>query len=179
MQKSVKMAKNCGVKLLRLQRRPANPMQGLLQAGSITFPAALGRGGISAFKREGDGATPRGRHRLVHGFYRGARPPAALTLARLTRRMVWCDAPAHPAYNRLSRLPLPVSHERLWRDDRLYDVCIVMDWNMRQRKRGCGSAIFFHLARPGFLPTEGCVALSARDMRRLLPFIGPDTVLIV
>ena len=66
-------------------------------------------------------------------------------------------------------MPYRVSHERMMRDDRLYDACLVLDWNIRPRRRSRGSAIFFHLARPGFKPTEGCVAVSAQAMRRLLP----------
>jgi L,D-peptidoglycan transpeptidase YkuD (ErfK/YbiS/YcfS/YnhG family) len=93
--------------------------------------------------------------------------------------MLWCDATGHASYNRPVRAPFASSHERLKREDALYDICIVMDWNIRMRKRSCGSAIFFHLAKPGYTPTEGCVAISARDMRRLLPHLGPKTVLQV
>ncbi len=93
--------------------------------------------------------------------------------------MLWCDASADPNYNRPVRAPFKPSHERLKREDELYDICVVMDWNVRMRKRGCGSAIFFHIARPGFTPTEGCVAISSRDMRRLLPHLDRKTVLQV
>ncbi len=93
--------------------------------------------------------------------------------------MLWCDAVGNPNYNRPVRAPFKPSHEKLRRDDELYDICIVLDWNLTARKRRCGSAIFFHLARPGYMPTEGCVAIAPHDMRRLLPFLGKDTVLQV
>ncbi len=84
----------------------------------------------------------------------------------------WCDAPGNRNYNRLVRLPYRASHERMRRQDGLYDVCIVLDWNIRERRQGRGSAIFLHLARPGYAPTEGCIALSRRDMARLLPHLA-------
>ena len=77
------------------------------------------------------------------------------------------------------RLPYPASHERLWRQDHLYDVVIVLDYNLEYPVAGAGSAIFLHQARPGFLPTEGCVAIAPEAMRRLLPRLGPGTMLTV
>ncbi|GEO85854.1 hypothetical protein GCM10007920_14960 [Ciceribacter naphthalenivorans] len=144
--------------------------------------AALGRSGVTGLKREGDGATPRAAMRLLFGYRRGERMgalPTALPVKRIRKTMLWCDAPGHPAYNRPVTTPFAASHEKLLRDDHLYDVCIVLDWNILSRRRGCGSAIFFHLARPGYTPTEGCVALSPADMRRLLPFLNDRTVLRV
>lgn len=91
----------------------------------------------------------------------------------------WCDAPADANYNRPVRLPYGPSHERMWRDDRLYDAVIVLDWNIGKRMRNRGSAIFLHIARPGYLPTEGCVAVSPRDMVWLLCHVSRGTVLKV
>jgi len=119
---------------------------------------------------------------LRYAYYRGGRaalPSTALPLRRIRSDMLWCDASDHPSYNRPVRAPFGASHERLRREDELYDICIVMDWNMSMRKRSCGSAIFFHIARPGYTPTEGCVAISARDMGRLLPHLSARTKLQV
>ncbi len=91
----------------------------------------------------------------------------------------WCDDPTDRNYNRPVRLPYRTSAEKMRRDDELYDVCIVLDWNMSDRRRGRGSAIFLHIAKPGYQPTEGCVAISQRDMTRLLRFVSRDTVLCV
>lgn len=167
---------------LVVRAAPRDQRRAILQAGSLTIPAALGRSGRTSRKREGDGATPIGVMRLLHGYHRNDRvalPPTCLPSRVIGNAMLWCDAPGHACYNRPVRAPFAFSHECLKRSDELYDVCIVMDWNIRSRKRSCGSAIFFHIARPGYTPTEGCVAISLRDMRRLLPHMGPDTLLQV
>lgn len=119
---------------------------------------------------------------LLYAYHRGDRikpPQSQLRLLRTRGDMLWCDANGHPNYNRPVRAPFKASHERIERVDELYDICVVMDWNMRMRKRGCGSAIFFHIARPGFTPTEGCVAIRHRDMCRLLPHLDRRTILQV
>jgi L,D-peptidoglycan transpeptidase YkuD (ErfK/YbiS/YcfS/YnhG family) len=90
--------------------------------------------------------------------------------------MLWCDAPGHALYNRPARSPLAASHERMMREDHLYDICLVMDWNVVSRRQGRGSAIFFHLARPGLAPTEGCIAIRLADMRRLLALVKKGTM---
>lgn len=154
--------------------RPRDPRQGILRLGPHAFACALGRSGLSPFKREGDGATPIGRFAVLSGYFR--RVPAGdlgvgrarLRLAPSHARLGWCDAPFDRNYNRPVRIPYPASHERMARPDGLYDVCLVLDWNVTERRQGRGSAIFLHLARPGFAPTEGCVAVSRRTMARLL-----------
>lgn len=107
-------------------------------------------------------------------------PHTRLTVRR-TRPGVdgWCDAPTHAAYNRPVRLPFPASTESMARQDRLYDFVVVLDWNMRRRARGAGSAIFLHVARPGYPPTAGCVAVSPADMLRLAPHLSTRTRLRV
>jgi len=162
---------------------PGNPRQAIVQAGSLTFRAALGRSGRTSRKREGDGATPIAAMRLLYGYYRrdhhAANLASGLSMAPIRRSMLWCDAASDANYNRPVKTPFAASHEAMMRKDHLYDICLVMDWNISSRRRSCGSAIFFHLARPGYQPTEGCVAISRRDMLRLLPLIGPETVVRV
>ncbi|PYB74166.1 MULTISPECIES: L,D-transpeptidase family protein [Rhizobium] len=167
---------------LVVRAAPLDARRAILQAGSLRIPAAIGRSGRTSHKREGDGATPIATMPLRFAYHRGDRISflrTPLPLSRVRETMLWCDAPDHPSYNRPVSAPFQASHEKLARDDRLYDVCVVMDWNMRTRKRGCGSAIFFHIARPDYAPTEGCVAISSRDMQRLLPHLGPNTRLQV
>lgn len=168
-------------RLLVVRPRPGRPTQGLLKAGNSVFPCALGRGGITANKREGDGGTPLGRMRLLSGFVRDRRFVfrSALPLAPITPDLGWCEVPHDRNYNRPVRIPYKVSHERMMRDDTLYDACIVLDWNIKPRNRGRGSAIFFHLARPGFTPTQGCVAVTHKVMARLLPRLSRRVVLEV
>lgn len=170
------------VSRLVVRPAPCDQRRAILQAGQLTFPAALGRSGRTSRKREGDGATPIAIMPLLFAYRRGDRGPwtaTSLPMRISQPNMLWCDAVNDPNYNRPVRSPFHPSHEKLQREDELYDVCIVADWNLRSRKRGCGSAIFFHIARPGYTPTEGCVAISPRDMRRLLPYLGRKTVLHV
>ncbi len=168
--------------LLKVRRRPGSNCEGLLAAGPLVLRCALGKGGVSSRKREGDGATPLGRMRVLGGFCRtdglvARRSPLRLTPIRA--ELGWCDAPADRNYNRPVDLPYGASCEKMRRADHLYDICLVLDWNIAPRNRNRGSAIFMHLARPGYLPTEGCVALSPRDMARLLPLLTSASVVEV
>lgn len=171
------------LRVLTVRARPGQRSKGLLRAGPLVFPCALGRGGISAAKREGDGATPLAAMRVLGGYFRADHFAAArrtrLAMAPIDADLGWCEVPGDRNYNRPVRLPYPVSHEYMRRPDRLYDVCLVLDWNISPRRRGRGSAIFFHLARPDFSPTQGCVAVSARTMARLLPLMSGRTTLKV
>ncbi|MBX3598716.1 MAG: hypothetical protein KF874_14195 [Rhizobiaceae bacterium] len=170
-----------GIRQITVRARPGVPTQGLMNVSGVVFPCALGRVGITAFKREGDGGTPLARMRLLEGYVRDGRFPyrSQLPLARIGPKLGWCEVPSDRNYNRPVRMPYAASHERMLRDDHLYDACIVLDWNIRPRVRGKGSAIFFHLARPGYEPTAGCVAVTAQVMRRLLPKLSRHTVLTV
>ena len=146
------------------------------------IPCSIGRSGITSIKREGDGATPRAAMRMIYGFYRRGfafKRITPLALKAIGASDGWCDAPADRNYNRPVRLPYAASHEKMLRGDGLYDICIVLDWNVTCRRRGRGSAIFLHLARPDGGPTEGCIAISKRDMARLLPLISHRTRLLV
>jgi L,D-peptidoglycan transpeptidase YkuD (ErfK/YbiS/YcfS/YnhG family) len=156
---------------LRVGGRSRSAMRGWLRLGSLVLPCALGRGGRSFRKREGDGATPSGVWETVAVLYRAdriRRPRTALPVRPLKPDDGWCDDVGDRNYNRAVRHPYPASAERLWRQDSLYDVIVVLDHNRRPRVQGAGSAIFMHLATPGYRPTEGCVALSKRDLLLVL-----------
>lgn len=144
---------------------------GLLRFRGETLRCAIGKGGISADKREGDGATPIGLlalRRVLWRADRGPRPATPLPCEPIAPEDGWCDDPTHRDYNLAIRLPHPARHERLWRDDSVYDVIAVLGWNDAPVQRGRGSAIFLHVARVDFAPTEGCVALPERELRRVL-----------
>ena len=156
--------------------------QGKLDLGHVQFPCALGRGGRRPKRCEGDGVTPCGAWPIRHVLYRPdriARPHTALPVAPLRPDMGWCDAVGDANYNRLVTLPYAASHERLWREDHLYDVVVILGVNDFPRSKGRGSAIFMHLARPGYLPTEGCVALSRPDMLKALAMLRPGAPLVI
>jgi L,D-peptidoglycan transpeptidase YkuD (ErfK/YbiS/YcfS/YnhG family) len=155
----------------RLVLTRASARQGILAFGPFRWRCALGPAGVRARKREGDGATPRGTFRLLTVHYRAdriARPHTPLPIRQLRSRDGWADAPGDRNYNRSVSLPYPASHERMWRDDRLYDVVVSLDHNTRPRIRGHGSCIFLHVAAPGFTPTAGCIALRRADLVKLL-----------
>jgi L,D-peptidoglycan transpeptidase YkuD (ErfK/YbiS/YcfS/YnhG family) len=139
---------------------------------------ALGRGGVIAggAKREGDGCSPAGLWPLRRVLWRpdrGPTPATRLPHAPLSPNDGWCDAPTDTAYNRPVTLPYRASAEALWREDRLYDLIIVLGHNDTPVIPGAGSAIFIHLARPDFAPTEGCIALAAADLIHLLAHSRP------
>jgi L,D-peptidoglycan transpeptidase YkuD (ErfK/YbiS/YcfS/YnhG family) len=145
---------------------------------------ALGPGGVvpAGAKREGDGATPAGLWPLRRVLWRpdrGEKPATRLPNAPLTEADGWCDALDDPAYNQPVRLPYPASAERLWREDRVYDLIIVLGYNDDPVIQGAGSAIFLHLARPDYSPTEGCVAVAAADLLHLLSLARPGDALRV
>jgi L,D-peptidoglycan transpeptidase YkuD (ErfK/YbiS/YcfS/YnhG family) len=145
--------------------------QGKLHLGALRIPCALGRGGRRPKGGEGDGITPTGCWTFRAVLYRPdreRRPATGLAATPVAPDFGWCDAPGDANYNRLVRLPYAASHERLWREDPLYDLLAVLGFNDGPRASGRGSAIFVHLARPGYTPTEGCIALARADMLRLL-----------
>lgn len=139
---------------------------------------SLGPAGVTCFKREGDGATPAGDFPLRRVLFRKDRlaaPATRLPVAPIGRDDGWCDDPGDANYNRQVRLPYSASAERLWRADGVYDVLVVLGHNDDPVVPGAGSAIFLHVARPDFGPTEGCIAVALPDLLRLLGACGPET----
>jgi len=151
---------------------------------SLDAPCALGRAGMidAASKREGDGKTPVGTYSFRQVFYRAdkmAEPRTILTSTPLSKALGWCDDPVHKQYNQLVQLPFASSHEKLWRDDTLYDLVLVIGHNDAPVVPELGSAIFVHVAKGGFLPTEGCVALERPALLALLSLIRPGDQLMI
>jgi len=164
--------------LIRVRPGTSGASRGVLLAGRHAIPVALGRSGVAANKREGDGATPRGRFRLIRLWWRADRAPRPRTLLPvrcIDPALAWCENPADRRYNRQFRRSANEPGDRLWRDDRLYDLVIELSHNTRPRVAGRGSAVFMHVARPDRSSTAGCVALDAKDLRRLLGRLVPQT----
>jgi L,D-peptidoglycan transpeptidase YkuD (ErfK/YbiS/YcfS/YnhG family) len=146
-------------------------VNGLLRMGRLVFRCAIGRGGARADKAEGDGATPIALLPLRRVLYRADRvaaPACAVAVEPIGPGDGWCDDPAHADYNRPVPLPHPARHERLWREESLYDIVGVLGWNDAPVVKGRGSAIFLHVARADLSPTEGCIALPERELRAVL-----------
>jgi len=167
---------------MTVRRKPGNPTRGWLIAGQLSLPVALGRGGVKANKREGDGATPRGTFRLKRLWWRAerhARPATLLPAQRIKPDDGWCEDPSDRHYNRPVKVPPQAKADRLARADALYDFIVEIDHNTRPRVAGRGSAVFIHVARPRLAPTAGCVALELSSLRRLLARVGPRTRIVV
>ncbi|HSB58026.1 MAG TPA: L,D-transpeptidase family protein [Methyloceanibacter sp.] len=167
---------------IALRRAPGNPREGRLALAHGVRRAALGRSGAKALKREGDGATPLGRFSVRQVLFRAdrvTRPRTPFPLRVLRADDGWCEDPADRNYNRLVKLSPRSGADRLTRDDHLYDLVLVLGHNDRPRVKGQGSAIFVHLARPGYAPTAGCIALSRHDMLMLLAELRRGSAIVV
>ena len=163
--------------MVNVRVRPdPNGTTGRVTWGGRTVPCSLGRAGVRADKREGDGATPAGRFAVRSVLYRPdrlARPRTGLPVAALSPVDGWCDDPGSPAYNRRVVLPFAAGHEALWRADGLYDLIVVIGHNDDPPVPGRGSAVFVHCRRVDGGPTAGCVALAPSDLLDLLAVMTP------
>jgi len=151
--------------------------------GSRRWRCVVGAGGVREDKVEGDAATPAGVFPLRHIFFRNDRVvlprPLALPARPIADHDGWCDDPRSPAYNRLVRVPNEWSHEKMWREDGLYDIVVVVGYNDDPPEGEWGSAIFLHIAGEGYAATRGCIAFARHDMLELLTLLTPDTRLHV
>src|SRR5258705_13163705 len=170
------------LRTLHVHAAPGARTRGVLVAGPLAIPVALGRGGVLANKREGDGGTPRGRFRLVRLWWRADRAPRPATLLpsrTIGPRDAWCEDPADRHYNRHIEIPVDAPGDRLRREDHLYDFIIEISHNARPRVARRGSAVFVHVAKPGLAPTAGCVAMPQARLHHLLKKIGPGTRIVI
>jgi L,D-peptidoglycan transpeptidase YkuD (ErfK/YbiS/YcfS/YnhG family) len=167
---------------ITVRRRPGLPTQGVLTFDGCAIAVALGRGGLKANKREGDGGTPLGTFRPLRLWWRKdryTRPKTALPARAIAKDDGWCEDPSSRHYNRPIRLAAESNADRLMRADHLYDFIVEIDQNTRPRVAGRGSAVFLHLARPGFAPTAGCIAMTRASMLRLLARLNRRTRIVV
>ncbi len=153
-----------------------------LEIDGNSYPCAMGKNGITSIEnsREGDGMTPLGHYPLRYGLYRDDRiciPPCTLQFHQIRKNDGWCDTPHDDAYNRPVRLPYPTGAESLYKDSHVYDIIIVLGHNDTPPIPDMGSAIFLHIARDGYQPTQGCVAIHKDDMLELLPQLTPETTI--
>lgn len=155
-----------------------------LEAGGKRYACRIGRAGLAeeGKKREGDLKTPRGVFPLRCVYYRPDRiapPKTALPIIPLTPEDGWCDDPAHAMYNRFVKLPFDGRHEKLWREDHVYDLIIPLGYNDDPVVAGTGSAIFMHLMREDGIGTEGCVAMKREDLVGVVERVSGDVRMVV
>ena len=140
---------------------------------------AVGKRGISIKKKEGDFITPKGTFKIREIFYRKDRVQNLITRLKKTvirKNMGWCDDPKSKKYNKLIYFPFKHSAEKLYRSENIYDIILVLNFNMNPVKKNKGSAIFIHIAKKGFQPTQGCIALNKSEMIKLVKSIKKNTV---
>jgi len=179
---SMTVQKRDSLDRITIRSRAGNRQQGWLTAGPLTIPVALGRGGILANKREGDGGTPRGQFHPVRLWWRGdrhIRPQTPLPVRRILATDAWSEDPSDRHYNRPIRATHGQPGDRLTREDHLYDFIIEIDHNTKPRITGRGSAVFLHLARKSFTPTAGCVGMTRNAMLQLLSRIDARTRIVI
>jgi L,D-peptidoglycan transpeptidase YkuD (ErfK/YbiS/YcfS/YnhG family) len=168
--------------MIRIRAAAGDPRRGWLTAAGQTVPVALGRGGIRANKREGDGGTPKGIFRPRQLWWRAdryPRPRTFLPVRAIGPEDAWCEDPSSRHYNQPVRRNRTRAGDRLRRDDHLYDFIVEIDHNTSPPIKGRGSAVFLHLARENFGPTAGCVSMTKSGMLRLLQRLGPDTKIVI
>jgi L,D-peptidoglycan transpeptidase YkuD (ErfK/YbiS/YcfS/YnhG family) len=167
---------------VRIRAAAGQRNRGWLTAGRQTIKVAIGRGGIRANKREGDGGTPKGTFHPLRLWWRAdrhPRPSTFLPVRAITPEAAWCEDVSSRHYNQPLRRAAKDGGDRLTRDDHLYDFVIEIDHNTRPRIAGRGSAVFLHLARKDFSPTAGCVSMTESAMLRLLKRLGPRTRIVI
>jgi L,D-peptidoglycan transpeptidase YkuD (ErfK/YbiS/YcfS/YnhG family) len=174
--------RNRPVSAIWIRAAAGDPRRGWLMAAGQPVPVALGRGGIIANKREGDGGTPKGTFRPRQLWWRAdrhRRPDTFLPCRAIRPEDAWCEDPHSRHYNQPLRLDTDHGGDRLTRDDHLYDFIVEIDHNTSPRIAGLGSAVFLHLARENFGPTAGCVSMTKSAMLRLLRRLGPQTRIVI
>jgi L,D-peptidoglycan transpeptidase YkuD (ErfK/YbiS/YcfS/YnhG family) len=168
--------------VLIVQADSAETSQGWATLGARRWRCTVGEGGIREDKVEGDAATPAGEYPLRRIYFRNDRlvlPKVRLPARPISEHDGWCDDPRSATYNRLVHVPNDWSAEKMWREDGLYDLVVVVGYNDDPPEGEWGSAIFLHIAREDYAPTKGCVAFSQADLMELVPLIGPSTRLRV
>ena len=150
---------------------------GYLKYKDLKFKCALGKSGIGNKKIEGDNITPKGNFKIIKIYYRKDRLKklsSKFTLTEITKDMGWCDDPKSKKYNRLIKLPTNYSYENLYRRDTIYDLILVLNYNMKPTIKNKGSAIFIHITKKNYQPTKGCIALKKNNLVKLISKIDKN-----
>ena len=151
---------------------------GYLEYKNLKFRCALGKAGIKKKEKEGDNVTPKGIFKITSVYYRPDRIKNIITTIKkikIKKNRGWCDDPNSIHYNKQIKLPSKFSHEKLYRKDNLYDLILVLNYNINPIIKNKGSAIFIHIAKKNYEPTAGCIALKKKDLLKLLKNIKKNT----
>jgi L,D-peptidoglycan transpeptidase YkuD (ErfK/YbiS/YcfS/YnhG family) len=148
-----------------------------LKYKNFRFRCALGKAGIGNKKKEGDNITPKGLYKIVKIYYRQDRIKkitSKFELIKITKNIGWCDDPNSEKYNQIINLPTKYSYEKLYRKNNIYDLVLVLNFNMKPVIKKKGSAIFIHVAKKNYQPTRGCIALRKNDLLKVLTKINKN-----
>jgi L,D-peptidoglycan transpeptidase YkuD (ErfK/YbiS/YcfS/YnhG family) len=151
---------------------------GYLKYKNLKFKCALGKAGIGNKKIEGDNITPKGTYKIIKIYYRKDRIKKLISQIKpiqIKKNMGWCDDPKCKKYNQLIKLPSQYSHEKLYRKDNIYDLILVLNYNMCPTIRYNGSAIFLHIMKNKYKKTKGCIALKKADLLKVIEKIYKNT----
>ena len=155
---------------------------GYLKYNNLKFRCALGKAGVQGSKREGDNVTPKGTFKIVKIYYRSDRIKKISSKFRpikITKNMGWCDDPNSKNYNQLIKLPTKYGHEKLHKKNNVYDLIVVLNYNMNPIIKNKGSAIFIHVAKKKYKKTAGCIALNKIHLLKLIKKIKKNTKVII
>jgi L,D-peptidoglycan transpeptidase YkuD (ErfK/YbiS/YcfS/YnhG family) len=155
---------------------------GYLKYNNLKFRCALGKAGVQGSKREGDNVTPKGTFKIVKIYYRNDRIKKISSKFRpikITKDMGWCDDPNSKNYNQLIKLPTKYGHEKLHKKNNVYDLIVVLNYNMNPIIKNKGSAIFIHIAKKKYKKTAGCIALKKIHLLNLIKKIEKNTKVII
>ena len=151
---------------------------GYLKYKNLKFRCALGKAGVKKKTMEGDNITPKGIFKIIEIYYRPDKIKKIKTLIKkikIKKNMGWCDDPNSRFYNKLINLPNKYSHEKLYRNDSLYDLIVVLSYNTNPIKKNKGSAIFMHIAKNSYKKTKGCIALKKEHLIKIISKIEKNT----
>jgi len=155
---------------------------GYLKYKKLKFKCALGKSGIGKKRKEGDNITPKGTFKIVKIYYRDDRIKkiySKIKTFKINNKMGWCDDSNSKKYNQLIKLPSEYTHEKLYRKDNVYDLVIVLNYNMSPIVKNKGSAIFIHVAKKNYKKTAGCIALKKHHLLRLIKEIKSKTRIVI
>jgi len=155
---------------------------GYLKYKDFKFKCALGRAGVGKKKIEGDNITPKGTFGIVKIYYRSDRVKkisSKYKLIKIIKTIGWCDDPKSRKYNQPIKLPSKYSHEILYRRDDIYDLILILNYNMKPTIKNKGSAIFIHVTKKNYKKTAGCIALKKADLLYLVKEIKINTKVII
>jgi L,D-peptidoglycan transpeptidase YkuD (ErfK/YbiS/YcfS/YnhG family) len=155
---------------------------GYLKYKDFKFKCALGKSGIGKKRKEGDNFTPKGTFKIVKIYYRDDRIKkiySKIKVFKINNKMGWCDDSNSKKYNQLIKLPSKYTHEKMYRKDNVYDLVIVLNYNMSPIVKNKGSAIFIHVAKKNYKKTAGCIALKKNHLIRLIKDIKDKTKIVI